>query len=117
MNTSRRDFLKAAGAGAAALVASAQALTPTQAGAQSKAPGGDRSPYNILFILVDQQRHFRPRELPEGFALPAQERLMERGTTFLNHRINSCVCTPSRSVIYTGLHMQHTKMFDNTNFP
>jgi arylsulfatase len=27
------------------------------------------------------------------------------------------VCTPSRSVLYTGRHIQHTKMFDNTNFP
>ena len=36
---------------------------------------------------------------------------------FENHRINSCVCTPSRSVLYTGRHIQHTKMFDNTNFP
>ena len=27
------------------------------------------------------------------------------------------VCTPSRSVIFTGQHIQHTKMFDNTDFP
>ena len=27
------------------------------------------------------------------------------------------MCTPSRSVIYTGQHIQHTRMFDNTNFP
>jgi arylsulfatase len=36
---------------------------------------------------------------------------------FENHRINSCVCTPSRSVLYTGRHIQQTRMFDNTNFP
>jgi arylsulfatase A-like enzyme len=36
---------------------------------------------------------------------------------FENHRINSCVCTSSRSVLYTGRHIQQTKMFDNTNFP
>jgi arylsulfatase len=42
---------------------------------------------------------------------------MRQGTTFVNHRINSCVCTPSRSVLYTGQHIQHTGMFDNTNFP
>ena len=73
--------------------------------------------FNILFILVDQQRQFRPGELPAGFVLPAQERLRKAGTTFTNHRINSCVCTPSRSVIYTGQHIQQTRMFDNTNFP
>jgi arylsulfatase len=27
------------------------------------------------------------------------------------------VCTPSRSVLYTGQHIQHTGMFDNTNVP
>jgi len=50
-------------------------------------------------------------------ALPAHERLVRQGTTFVNHTINSCVCTPSRSVVYTGQHIQHTRMFDNTNFP
>lgn len=81
------------------------------------AGGPDRRPYNILFILTDQERFFRPGELPSDFRLPAHERLMKQGTTFLNHRINSCVCTPSRSVLYTGQHIQHTRMFDNTNFP
>jgi arylsulfatase A-like enzyme len=73
--------------------------------------------YNILFILTDQERRFRPGELPADLALPAHERLRRQGTTFLNHTINSCVCTPSRSVIYTGRHIQQTRMFDNTNFP
>jgi arylsulfatase len=73
--------------------------------------------YNILFILTDQERQFRAGELPADFALPAHERLKRQGTTFTNHTINSCVCTPSRSVIYTGRHIQHTRMFDNTNFP
>jgi len=73
--------------------------------------------YNILFILNDQERYFRPGELPQDFQLPAHERLAERGTVFENHQINSCVCTPSRSVLYTGRHIQQTRMFDNTNFP
>jgi arylsulfatase len=74
-------------------------------------------PYNIVFILTDQERYFREGELPAGYRLPAHERLAQRGIVFENHRINSCVCTSSRSVIYTGQHIQHTKMFDNTNFP
>jgi arylsulfatase len=78
------------------------------------APGG---PYNILFILTDQERQFRPGELPKDYRLPAHERLAQKGVVFENHRINSCVCTSSRSVIYTGRHIQQTKMFDNANFP
>lgn len=117
----RREFLRAAGAGVAAMGLAGEtavASSPTGAAtpaalAASPPPGG----WNILFILVDQERFFRPGELPAGFSLPAHERLMQRGTTFTRHTINSCVCTPSRSVIYTGQHIQHTKMFDNTNFP
>lgn len=80
-------------------------------------PSTSAGPYNILFILTDQERHFRPGELPREYRLPAHERLARRGTVFENHQINSCVCTSSRSVLYTGRHIQHTKMFDNTNFP
>jgi arylsulfatase len=121
----RRDFLRTAGAGAVMLglgpggpVSTAAA---TSAGASpatgASASPGQAAPYNILFILTDQERFFRPGEFPVGFSLPARERLAREGTTFTNHRINSCVCTPSRSVLYTGRHIQHTGMFDNTNFP
>jgi len=112
----RRNFLLAAGVGAAALgmgvAPQSQGATTTSSRATTAA-----GPYNILFILVDQERYFRPGELPVGYALPAHVRLMRQGITFTNHQINSCVCTPSRSVIYTGKHMQNTRMFDNTNFP
>jgi arylsulfatase len=91
--------------------ASAATLSPRTA--QQPAAG----PYNVLFILTDQERHFRSGELPADYRLPAHERLARRGTVFENHQINSCVCAPSRSVLYTGRHIQHTKMFDNTNFP
>jgi arylsulfatase len=120
---SRRDFLRVAGAGVAAIglgsfIDEAGAAVPSaDAGMASlHGPSGD-TPYNILFILTDQERFFRPGELPVGFNLPAHERIAKHGTTFLNHRINSCVCTPSRSVLYTGQHIQHTRMFDNSNFP
>jgi len=121
--TSRRDFLRIAGLGAMALGVGVSDAGSREASAASSsaqpASGGARGtgPYNILFILTDQERHFRPGELPAGYSLPAHERLRKRGTTFVNHRINSCVCTPSRSVLYTGQHIQHTRMFDNTNFP
>lgn len=123
---SRRDFLRtasvaAAGLGAARLAPAAGASGGAPAAAPGTAPrasaGGAAGPYNILFILTDQERFFRPGELPVGLELPAHERLMRQGTTFVNHTINSCVCTPSRSVVYTGQHIQHTRMFDNTNFP
>ena len=119
---SRRDFLRLAGTGVATLGlgvaggAGAQAIAAPAAPAAA-ARGAGTGPLNILFILTDQERFFRPGELPVGYRLPAHERLMKQGTTFVNHRINACVCTPSRSVIYTGQHIQQTRMFDNSNFP
>jgi arylsulfatase len=76
--------------------------------ASSIAPGS-----NVLFILTDQERYFDHWPVP----LPGHERLARSGVTFANHLISSCVCTPSRSVIYTGQHIQHTGMFDNAGFP
>jgi arylsulfatase len=111
----RREALKTLAAGAAAA-----SIGPALLGAGAASAAAARSagpPYNILFILTDQERYFRPGELPRHFRLPAHERLAKRGIAFENHQINSCVCTPSRSVLYTGRHIQHTKMFDNTNFP
>jgi len=124
IDTERRDLLKRLGAGS--LVASLGAAHARSSGAPPPASEpaaaqptarGAGAPCNILFILTDQERFFRPGELPRGYRLPGHERLARNGTVFENHRINSCVCTPSRSVLYTGQHIQHTKMFDNTNFP
>jgi arylsulfatase len=116
---SRRDVLRIAGLGAMASGLGVSGAGSRVASAAQSASGRarGRGPYNILFILTDQERFFRPGELPAGYRLPAHERLRKQGTTFVNHRIGSCVCTPSRSVVYTGQHIQHTRMFDNTNFP
>jgi arylsulfatase len=70
---------------------------------------------NILFILVDQERYFG--EYPKELEIPGRRRLMDMGVTFTNHYISSSVCSPSRSVIYTGQHMPTAGVFDNANFP
>ena len=105
---SRRDFVRAAGA---ASLASAVSLNSVPAMAK---PAGK---YNILMIVTDQERRLLSSELPTGYRLPGHEKLAARGVTFENHQIASNVCTPSRSVLYTGLHIQNNGMFDNTNFP
>jgi arylsulfatase len=66
-------------------------------------------------IVTDQERRFE--RWPSGFALPGRSRLAELGVTFANHQIASNVCTPSRSTMYGGLHIQGTGVFDNVNFP
>ena len=121
INSGRRDALRSLGAGvlsASSGIGILGATAPFASAAPSpETPKSASGRYNILFILTDQERFFRPGELPEDYRLPAHERLARKGIVFENHQINSCVCTPSRSVLYTGRHIQHTKMFDNTNFP
>ncbi|HPQ37096.1 MAG TPA: sulfatase-like hydrolase/transferase [Synergistaceae bacterium] len=70
--------------------------------------------YNIISILTDQEHHFE--EYPEGTAYEARKLLAEMGTTFEKHYICATMSTSSRSVIYTGRHITHTKMIDNTDF-
>ena len=108
---SRRDFVKGTGSAAIAVGAGLglQGLQPTRAQGNQK--------YNILMILTDQERHMTAAQMPPGYRLPAHEKLATRGVVFENHQVASCVCTPSRSVIYTGQHIQNNGMFDNTNFP
>lgn len=70
--------------------------------------------YNILLVLVDQERY-----MGEGWPipLPAHERLKRDGVMFHQHYIASAACSSSRSVIYTGQHMPITGIFDNAGMP
>jgi arylsulfatase len=120
VDAGRRDTIKAIGDGAIAPGTSgfgSGAAVSAAATHRSEGAASAKRPYNFLFILTDQKRYFRPGELPRDYVLPAQERLTRTGIVFENHQINSCVGTSSRSVLYTGQHIQQTKMFDNTNFP
>jgi arylsulfatase len=71
--------------------------------------------WNILLIVTDQEQSFV--DLPAGLDLPAHDRLRERSMAFRRFQVNSTPCGPSRSVIYSGRHTQHTRMFVNPNVP
>jgi arylsulfatase len=68
---------------------------------------------NILIIVTDQE--YAHQALPAGVTLPNRNRLHNRGVTFNNHQVTTTVCTPSRSVMWTGQHTPFTRMIDNTN--
>ncbi|MFJ9340529.1 sulfatase-like hydrolase/transferase [Streptomyces sp. NPDC101733] len=70
---------------------------------------------NILLIVTDEERFTVPR--PEGYSLPARERLAARGVTFDRYYAASAMCSSSRSVIYTGQHLPITQIYDNDNMP
>ena len=133
----RRDFLRAGAAALAGLGGAGEAFaqTPAQAPAQppaqtpprpsitggtesafpsAEAPGSSDGGYNILFILTDQEHYMGPGwPVP----LPGHERLRRTGTYFENHQIAADMCSASRAVIYTGLHMPLNGIFDNAGVP
>ena len=127
-NSSRRNFLKVGTSLAAGslLVSNdnvaqvATSMAPKiQGGSESSfpskdAPGSNEGGYNILFILTDQEHYMGPSwPIP----LPGHERLRRTGTYFENHQIAADMCSASRAVIYTGLHMPHNGIFDNAGIP
>ncbi len=78
---------------------------PTRTRSRPSPPTG----YNILLIVVDEERFFDRYPLP----LPGRERLLREGISFVRHEANSIACTSSRAVMMTGLHMPQTEMIDN----
>ena len=69
--------------------------------------------YNILFLTTDQTYAHVP--FPEGYEFPNRQRLEDAGLVFDSYQVNTALCTPSRSVMYTGLHAVQNGMWDNTN--
>ncbi len=90
---SRRAFLQAAGAGVLSLGAGGAGFGQRLGAGTAAQVGNDyrggipSRPFNILFILTDQERYFDPTEYPPGYGLPGRERLRRRGVTFTNHQI------------------------------
>lgn len=83
--------------------------------ADRKPSGGTNRGFNILFVFGDQERYFP--KWPTGLSLPGHERLQSSGVTFENHYTSAIMCTPSRSVLLTGLQTPDNRMFDNTDMP
>jgi arylsulfatase len=73
------------------------------------------APLNVLMITTDEERFELPR--PDGFSLPARERLAARGVTFERYYAASTQCSSARSVMYTGRHVPITQIYDNDNMP
>lgn len=113
---SRRDFNRiSAAALASPLLDSATAGWEPQPRRAPRATGDSKRGLNILFIFTDQER-YTPK-WPTGLSLPAHERLQQTGVTFTQHYTSAIMCTPSRSVLMTGLQTADNKMFDNCDCP
>lgn len=107
----RKNFLKGGVAAAAVALFSglrgpALANTAPQMQSASK-----RKRPNILLVLTDQERS--RADLPAELSLPRRDEFAATATNFTNYHGNVVACGPSRSVIYTGQHIQKTGVFDN----
>ena len=131
----RRDFLRTTGAAVATgalFAATGGASSAQQQDHEVYLPiitkPGNKGKVNILFITVDQERYpimhldeNGVEQWPAGFdpavELPAHTWIHKNGLTFTKHHVCSAPCTPSRAVIYTGMHVPNNTMRDNTNLP
>ena len=82
---------------------------------RSPAPRGRK--LNVLMILTDQEQSLA--SWPAGLLekLPAHKKLLERGLLVENYHVQTTPCSPSRSTVFTGLHTQHTGVYQNTDTP
>jgi len=111
MEMTRRRSLGLAAAATAASTQMAKAASAPKVG--SRGPSG--RPLNVLLITTDQEQPWR--KYPHQVGLKNHERLMARSTHFENWTVNSVPCGPSRSVMYTGQHIQKTRIIDNPGVP
>ena len=66
---------------------------------------------NVLMFVTDQEQPWALH--PKSLKLPGRERLAERATHFRQFHISGSICSPCRSVLYTGRHWQATRIYDN----
>jgi len=104
----RRQFARAVGFGAAALVAraagaaSAAEATPatTAVPAAPRAPG-DRP--NVIIIFCDDMGYADIGPFgAKGYATPNLDRMAREGTVFTDFHVGRSICSPSRAALLTG---------------
>ncbi|MBL8629220.1 MAG: sulfatase-like hydrolase/transferase [Rhodospirillaceae bacterium] len=99
---SRKSFLH---------LSAATVATPTFA--KSRVPR--TKPLNVLFITTDQEQPWS--KIPHTLGLRNHERMLEKSVHFENWTSNTSPCSPARSILYTGQHLQKTRITDNPGIP
>lgn len=98
---------------AAALVLSGCSPASEPAGAAGQAQPDPRP--NIIFILVDDQRHDSLGVLDPTLETPNMDRLAHEGVRFENAFVTTSLCSPSRATFLTGRYMRDHGVVDNNS--
>ena len=105
----RRDFLKAAGFGATALVLSCHKDT-----VQTAAFAEGKKKPNIVYILADDLGYAEVGCYGQKkIRTPNIDKLASEGMKFTQHYSGNPVCAPSRCALMTGKHTGHTQVRGN----
>jgi arylsulfatase A-like enzyme len=105
MSTSRRDFLRTATLGSAALAVAAKLTAQSAPNVGPKALAKAPKRPNLLFLWVDQHRgDTMPYAGNTVLQAPNLKRLGEKSFCFTRAYCAQPVCTPSRGSILTGLY-------------
>jgi arylsulfatase A-like enzyme len=109
-NYNRRDFIKAAGLGVAAL-----ALPGCMAGDELSGAGRPAKRPNIIFIMTDDHAsHAMSCYGSRINKTPNLDRIAEDGMRFNNCFCTNSICAPSRAVILTGKYSHINGKIDNS---
>ncbi|MBN2309893.1 MAG: sulfatase-like hydrolase/transferase, partial [Candidatus Hydrogenedentes bacterium] len=106
--TSRRDFMRLAGAAAAGMAASTRAF-----GAED-APSAAGPRRNVIFILIDDQRYDALGMLNPFFDTPALDALAGNGILFDRAFVATSLCSPSRASILSGQYAHTHGVLNNS---
>lgn len=108
-NITRREFSK----GVAATAAGISIATAANV-AEARQVAGTSGRKNVLMVMMDQERAWAT--LPKSLNLPVRQKLASEGVSFEQYNIATLSCAPSRSVIYSGQHVQTTTVFTNPGY-
>ncbi|MCK4292884.1 MAG: arylsulfatase [Planctomycetes bacterium] len=108
----RRDFLKAAGFGAAAFAVPGCAYARRGRAKKPNKP-------NIIYIMLDELGYFELSCMGNKYLkTPNIDRMATEGIRFTQALAGGAVCAPTRGVFLTGLHAGHTTVRRNSqNWP
>ena len=108
---SRRDFLRLAGRGTAAL-----AFCSTTGQSLLAARKQKTVRRNIVFVLSDDHRYDFMKFIkgsPEFLETPNMDRMAQQGAHLVNAFVSTSLCSPSRASILTGQYLHHHRIVDN----